>query len=448
MSVNKPEIKRLGIAIVGCGIVGGGTAQVLLENSQNYLSRLGLQLDLVAIVDKNLSHAREIGLPQQLLHEDLDPVLKDKNVDVIVELVGGTGFARDLIKLALTNGKHVVTANKALLAHHGSELFEIARQNGLSIAFEASCAGGIPIVRALYDGLAANTINALFGIVNGTCNFILTEMISKGASYSSALADAQKAGFAEADPSLDVQGHDASHKIAILAGLAFGSKVQLEQVSVKGIDSLDYQDVSAGVKLGYVIKLIAQAQRSLDGIFVRVEPAFISHSHPLAWVSGSFNALSVYGSAVGHTLYYGRGAGARPTASAIVSDLISIALGSYPIVFKQVNIWSDRSSDLALVGDDKIIRRYYLRLNVHDKPGSLATVTAVLGSHQLSVASIHQAEIPENQSGQSSTPLVIILHPASEMAMNAAVAQINSLPAVSSQAVLIPILDEHPEFTS
>lgn len=442
-----------GIALVGCGTVGGGTAALIHQSSAEIASKTGQTLTLKYIVDKNFDNARKLGLPESILTDSLDKALADPEVKLLVETVGGTGFAKDLIKKALSAGKHVVTANKALLAHYGQELFALARSNNVSIGFEASCGGGIPIIRALYDGLIANRVQAIFGIVNGTCNFILTEMIQKGQSYNDALRDAQKAGFAEADPALDVQGMDAAHKITILSNLAFGLSVGLDDVSVKGIDTLDSQDVASGIELGYVIKLIAQAQREKDGLSVRVEPAFIPKSHPLAWVSGSFNAVSVYGHAVGHTLYYGRGAGAMPTASAVVSDIVGIATGSYTTLFRDLGIWLDKTAPASILSDDKLTRRYYLRLRVQDRPGTLAKIAEVLGSHSISVASIHQPEMPESanvngKSGPAWASIIITTHVCTEATIKRAVDAIVKLPQAEGSAALIPILEEHPEFTS
>jgi homoserine dehydrogenase len=283
--MNTESIKT-GVALVGCGTVGGSTADLLISDRKERLRRSGIDLELKYIVDRNFDNARKLGLSAELFCEDLDVALADDSVTVVIELVGGTGFARDLIARALRAGKHVVTANKALLAHHGGELYRIARENGVSLAFEASCGGGIPIIRALIDGLMANNIDAMFGIVNGTCNYILTEMIDKGQSYAEALAEAQASGLAEADPSLDVNGSDSAHKIAIMGSLAFGEAADLDKIPVQGIDTLEASDVAFGAEMGYIIKLIASAIRTPEGMFLRVEPAFISSDHPLAWVSG------------------------------------------------------------------------------------------------------------------------------------------------------------------
>lgn len=446
---------KLGLALVGCGTVGGASALLILEQKDAIKRRTGLNLDLRHLVDKNLDNARKMGLPEDLLREDVESALQDPEVKIIVELIGGTGFARELCLKAFQNRKHVVTANKALLAHHGPELFRAAKEAGVSIGFEASCGGGIPIVRALYDGLAANDIDAVYGIVNGTCNYILSEMEQKDKTYQQALADAQASGYAEADPSLDINGGDSAHKISIMASLAFGSTVPLEKVAVKGIDGLDGEDLLFGGEMGYVMKLIASALRGRQGVFVRVEPAFIPMDHPLAWVNGSFNAVSVYGHAVGHTMYYGRGAGGTPTASAIVSDIISIGLGAYPLQFSSLRIWPGQNGDLKLMEPGEIYRRYYLKLRVLDRPGNLGRITNVLGSKAISVSSILQHEIPESNTDERGAidhpleefvPIVITTHRVKEAHLVSAIREIEALEDVRPASSVIPILDEHPEF--
>ncbi|KGE71646.1 homoserine dehydrogenase [Spirochaeta lutea] len=442
--------QRVGVALVGCGTVGGSTAALLLDQEEKIHQRSGVHLELRYIVDKNFDVARSLELPETLFTEDLDTALSDPEVQIVIELVGGTGFALELSRRVLKAGKHLVTANKALLAHHGAELFPLAEQNGCSIGFEASCGGGIPLVRTLYDGLMANTIDAIYGIVNGTCNYILTEMIEKGQSYDDALAQAQADGLAEADPTLDVAGIDSAHKICIMASLAFGATVDLDRIPVAGINRLQAEDVAYGNEMGYVIKLIASAVQTNRGCFVRVEPAFISMDHPLAWVGGSFNAVSIYGHAVGHTMYYGRGAGGSPTASAVAGDCIAIAGGAYPIQFKQINIWQGKTKPATQLDPAEIHQRYYLRLMVQDKPGNLGRITTVLGSKGISLSSIMQHEIPESIQGDSnepgSVPIVITTHRVKEADLHSAIREIENLAAVQPGSAVIPIIDEHPEF--
>jgi homoserine dehydrogenase len=437
--------RALGVALVGCGTVGGAVASLLTGDREVLRSRSGVQLDLRHIVDVQFDRARELGLDESLFETQPDAAIADPRVQVVVELVGGLDFARRVITSALEARKHVVTANKALLAHHGSELMALARATGVCIAFEASCAGGIPIIRALTDGLIANRIDALYGIVNGTCNFILTEMTQHGRSYATVLKTAQKQGLAEADPTLDVAGTDSAHKLAILASLAFGRGVKFEAISTSGIDKLHQCDVAYGQELGYVIKLLAIAERHEDGLCLRVRPAFIVKSHPLAWVSGPFNAVSVYGHATGHTMYYGRGAGGLPTASAVVADLTGVALGTVPLAFEQLGIWPDRCPAAHQLPIEAVRSRYYLRVMAEDAPGVLGQVSAILGEHRISIRSVLQHEPAEDQEQTPGVPVIITTHRAQEGEVRAALAKVDALKVVRGRTVCIPIVDEHPE---
>ena len=475
------ENSKLGVALVGCGTVGGGVATLLCRDRDILRSRMATDISLRHIVDINFDHARRLGLDERLFRTDLSAALADKDVNVVVELVGGTKFARDVIARSLSAGKHVVTANKALLAHHGLELWSQARTAGRVIAFEASCAGGIPIIRALYDGLIANRIDALYGIVNGTCNYILTSMTQGGKSYAAALAEAQAAGLAEADPTLDVAGIDSAHKLTILASLAFGAKIDFESIPVSGIDSLQLMDVRWGGELGYVVKLLAIAQRRRmmptcgagvwpaqpgqdqalqartrapqnpaaaeascgEGLSLRVRPVFISKAHPLAWVSGPFNAVSVYGHATGHTMYYGRGAGAMPTASAIVADLASVATGSSQRAFTQLRVWPDISPSARQLPAQDIQSRYYLRMMALDRPGVLGQVTTILGRCGISISSVLQHE--EQGDAQEGVPVIITTHRANEGSIRKALDEVDALDVIKGKSVCIGIVDEHAE---
>lgn len=437
------------IALVGCGTVGGATAAALLKDQALLSERVGHELELRHIVDRDFSHARALGLPESLFEPDLQTALNDVDVSIVVELVGGTEVAKEITERAISAGKHVVTANKALLAHHGADLIEKARSNGVTIAFEASCGGGIPIIRALYDGLVANRIEALYGIVNGTCNFILTEMVGRGESYSDALEQAQASGLAEADPTLDVSGLDSAHKIAIMAALAFQRRIDFDGIPVQGIDTLELQDVMYAGRLGYVVKLLAIAHQEEDGISIRVRPSFISREHPLAWVSGPFNAISVYGHATGHTMYYGRGAGALPTASAVVSDIACTAAGIYQGFFEKRGVWPDRVEDARRLSNREITSRYYVRIMVSDSPGTLAQIASIFGNHRISIASVLQEELTEAARLRVADPLVvpvvITVHEAREENMLEALKEIDALDAVAEPSVMINIVDEHPE---
>ena len=430
-----------GIAIVGCGTVGNATAALLLSESDNFYRKTSIKLTLKALVDINFDRAREAELNDSLFNENLASVLEDGTVHLIVETVGGLTIARTIIEKALKSGKHVVTANKALLAHYGAELFALARKNGVSIGFEASCAGGIPIIRALVDGLLSNSNEALYGIVNGTSNFILTEMVEKGKTYAEALKLAQAEGLAEADPTLDVNGMDAAHKLTLLGSLAFGVSIPLDDIPVEGIDGLDLFDVSMGNDLGYVLKLVALARKTEKGLEMAVKPMFLPDDHPLARVSGPFNAISVYGNAVGHTMYYGRGAGGSPTASAVVSDVLSIALGTWPTLFSTLTIWPDRCEKARMADSGESIHRYYLRFMIRDISGVVAKITAVLAEKGISLNAFVQKESHEGKL----VPIVITTHEAREKDISEAFNTIVGLPSVDNKAVKIRIIDEHSE---
>ncbi len=437
------EQMKLGVAIVGCGTVGGATATILSRDAGILRERLVPELELKYIVDIDFAVARNCGLDESLFCDDLDKALADDSVGVIVELVGGVTFAKEVVERAVRAGKHVVTANKALLAYHGDELYALARDNGVCIGFEASCAGGIPIIRAICDGLVSNRIDALYGIVNGTCNYILTEMTQKGQSYADALAEAKADGLAEADPTLDVGGGDSAHKLTIMAALAFGRKIDFDSIPVAGIDSLELCDVQYGRELGYVVKLLAIAEHQTGGVSLRVRPAFLPMSHPLAWVSGPFNAVSVFGHAAGHTMYYGRGAGGMPTASAVVSDIAAIAMGTAQATFTQLRIWPDLSQQANQLTSDEIRSRYYIRVTVEDTPGVLAKMATVLGDNDISIRSVLQHELT-SPCGDA-VPVVITTHEAIEGNVRKAIEQIDAMNTTKAKTVCIDIVEEYPE---
>ncbi len=390
------ERASIGVGMIGCGTVGGGVAKLLREMGDLYAQRLGKRLELRRVLVRDAAKATRTGLVEPArLTADPEAFFATRDMPIVIEVAGGQGAISDYARRALTLGKHLVTANKSMLAAEGAELFALARAKGISIAFEASCGGGIPIITAMQFGLMANRIDALYGILNGTCNYILTEMVQRGKPYAQALGEAQEKGFAEADPALDVSGRDTAQKLAVLASLAFGVRVRGDQVWSEGIDNLDVADIRFGVELGYNIKLLAIGERTklssvqrpassvknqkhvpdtghwtLDtGLSLRVHPCFIQGSLPLAQVHGSFNALSVYGHANGHTHYYGRGAGQMPTASAVVSDLLNVAAGWYPQAFAGMNLWADRQAEARLVDAADLTSRYYLRVNAKDVPG-------------------------------------------------------------------------------
>ncbi len=433
---------RVGVALVGCGTVGSGVVRLLVKNHDLLVARSGLDVQLRHVVDVDFTRARAEGVDASVFRTDIADALNDPNTDVVVELVGGTTLARTFVERAVAAGKHVVTANKALLAHHGTDLWAKARAHGVCIAFEASCVGGVPVIGALLGGLLANEIDALYGIVNGTCNYILSAMAGRGAAYADVLAQAQADGLAEADPTLDVSGEDSAHKLAILAGLAFGRRIDYDAIAVEGIDTLDITDIRYGAEMGYTVKLLAIAHRQGDGLSLRVHPAFIHTTHPLAGVNGPFNAVSIFGHAVGHTFFYGRGAGRMPTASAVVSDILSVGLGAAPAQFARLALWPDRSEAARQVPIDQVRGRYYLRLTCKDSPGVLAAVTDVFGRHGISLSGVLQHE-PDD--GGGGVPVVITSAVTLEGNIRAACREIDALPVVTAPTVVVRIVDEHQE---
>jgi homoserine dehydrogenase len=432
----------IGVALLGCGVVGGGVVQILREQRDLLRARTGLSFDLRHVVVKSPAEfpPDAAGLP---MSTDANAAIDDPKTQVVIELIGGTGVANTFIERSLKLGKPVVTANKSLLATRGPDLFALARANDTCIAFEASCGGGIPIIDALTRGLLANRIDALLGIVNGTCNFILTKMTQNGWSYDQALKEAQNQGFAEANPAMDVQGRDAAQKLAILSSLAFNARVAESDIHVEGIDRLEAADIKFAGELGYVIKLLAIAERNAgDRIALRVHPTLVHKFDVLADVSGSFNAISVYGHALGHGLWYGRGAGRTPTASAVVADLVSIGMGVAPLAFKQLRTLPDQTPAANVLPFDQLQSRYYLRLAAKDQPGVLAQVTAALGKQGISIFSIHQHE----NTDANLVPVVITTHLAREGSMQAALAEINGLSAVTPPTICHRIIDQPKEF--
>ncbi|MBC8106413.1 MAG: homoserine dehydrogenase [Anaerolineae bacterium] len=438
----------VGITLLGCGIVGSGVIRILNEQRELLQRRTGLVFEVRHVVVRDLEKhkAQSSILP---FTTDVDAALNDPRVTMVVELIGGVEDANTHVEKALRIGTPVVTANKSLLASRGPELFALARANDTCIAFEASCGGGIPIINALSHGLIANRIDALVGIVNGTCNVILTRMTKNGWSYEQALAEAQKAGFAEADPTLDISGRDAAQKLALLASLAFNVRITERDIHVEGIESIQPQDIAFARDLGYVIKLLVIAQRGdlgsdagSDRISLRVHPTLVHQSDVLADVSGSFNAISVYGNALGHTSFYGRGAGQMPTASAVVSDMIGVALGTTPLAFEQLKIYPDTTPIADVLPFEQLETRYYLRLSARDVPGVLAEVAEALGRNGISLSAVLQRESDEGQH----VPVVITTHKAREGSMRAALHAIDRLMTVEPPTVCLRILDQPKEF--
>src|SRR3954469_12560771 len=377
----------IGIALLGHGIVGGGVVRILSGQRELLQSRTGLRFDLRHVAVRDVT--KHDGAKTLPLTGDAARAIDDPKVQIVIETIGGTTDAATHIERALKLGKHVVTANKSLLAARGAELFALARKHEACIAFEASCGGGIPIIDALSRGLVANRIDALVGILNGTCNVILTKMTKEGETYPQALAEAQRLGFAEADPTLDVSGRDTAQKLSILAGLAFNARVAEQDIHIEGIDQLQPADIAFASELGYVIKLLAIAERMPgDKLALRVHPTLVHKADVLAEVSGGFNAISVYGHALGHGLFYGRGAGQMPTASAVVADLVGVALGTTPLMFKRLKIYPDVVPPAETVPMAQTKTRYYLRLMCRDQPGVMGHVAQILGRHGISLSAI------------------------------------------------------------
>ncbi len=433
--------KTIGVALLGCGVVGSGVVRILAEQRQLLRERTGMTFDIRHVVVRDKSKAR--GLDHLPLTTDARAAIDDPNVDVVVELIGGTSAAREYIEYAVSKGKSVVTANKSLLAQRGPELFALAQENNACIAFEASCGGGIPIIEAIMRSLVANRIDALVGIVNGTCNFILTKMTQNGWSYEQALKQAQKEGFAEADPTLDVSGRDAAQKLVVLASLAFNARVTERDLHVEGIDRLQDIDIKYAAEMGYVIKLLAIAERVHgDQLALRVHPTLVHKGNVLADVSGSFNAVSVYGSALGHALFYGRGAGQLPTASAVVADIVNVALGVTPLAFKQLSVFSAANRPPRVLPIEELQSRYYLRLMAMDVPGVMAQITRILGENGISLSAILQHEANLNQF----VPIVITTHLANEGSVRRSVMQLDALKTIQAPTVCLRVIDQPKEF--
>jgi homoserine dehydrogenase len=432
-------MERVGVGLLGLGTVGSGVARLLDEQGDRVAHRAGgRRFDLRWVLVRDLAKSRAIPSGTKVV-SDPRPILDDPEVDVVVELMGGIEPALGIVLAALAAGKHVVTANKALLAEHGPEVFAQARKYRRAVAFEGSVAGGIPIVQALGVALAANQVQSLAAIVNGTCNFILTSMTRDGVSYHAALRQAQALGYAEADPTLDVDGTDTAHKLAILAQLAFGASVRTSRIPRAGIDRLQLADIRYAAELGYTVKLLALAKLSDSGLELRVAPTLVKRGTPLAEVSGPYNAIRVVGDAVGDTLFYGRGAGMMPTASAVVGDLIDVAVGRAALSFATLDLWSDSAGPPRLTPPSHVRSRYYLRFTIADRPGVLATIAHVLGEHGISIASVIQHDPGDDAPEDSPVPLVIMTHLAIEAETTAALREIDRLDVVHAASVCLGV---------
>ncbi len=416
------------IGMIGMGTVGRGTVRVLERNAEEITRRVGRELRVVHAAVRNPARLEGLGLNARI-SSDPWAVVCDPEVDVVVEVMGGHEPALDLLMAAIAAGKHVVTANKALLAEHGNEIFAAAQAQGVMVAFEAAVAGAIPIIKAIREGLAGNRIQWLAGIINGTSNYILSQMFRAGWDFQQALAEAQRLGYAEADPGLDVDGGDAAHKITLMASIAFGIPVDFSHCHVEGVRALEQTDVVYAAELGYRIKLLGIARRRADGVELRVHPTLIPHSHLLANVEGPFNAILVESDAAGQSLYYGRGAGGDPTASAVVADLVDVARTMTADPSNRVPhlaFQPDAMSALPLLPMAEVESAYYLRIHAHNRPGVLAQVATMLAEYGISIEALVQKETPE----ADSVPIVLLLHRCREGDLEQAIARIEALPVV------------------
>ncbi len=434
-------MKTIGVGLIGWGTVGCGVVEVLDRNAEAIENRLGVRLELKRVADLDLDRPRPVAVPSAKLTTRAEEVLNDPEIQIVIELMGGLGAAKQFIIQALENKKYVVTANKALLAHAGNELFDVAARNGLSIGFEAAVAGGIPFIKALREGLAGNQIDTIFGILNGTANFILTRMTQQGLAFQEALREAQEKGYAEADPALDIEGTDTAHKLAIASALAFGTPIQFDQVYVEGISGIDPIDIEFGEEFGYRLKLLAIARNRDGQVEMRVHPTLIPHHHVLANVNDAYNAVHVHGNAVGNIMLYGLGAGMRPTGSAVVSDLIDLArdiIGNTPGRIPPLAFRRETLKEAVIKPITEITTCYYFRFAVLDRPGVLSKIAGVLGENQISIAAV----IQKGRQVEEAVPIVMLTHEALERSVQKALAEINRLDVVAGPTRLIRIENE------
>ncbi len=432
-------MKPMQVGLLGVGTVGCGTHAVLLRNRDEIARRAGRQIVVRIAAARDLEKARRVIGPDVELTNDPFEVVTHPEIEIVAELIGGTELARELVLAAIANDKHVVTANKALLAEHGNEIFSVAQEKGVSVAFEAAVAGGIPIIKALREGLTANQIEWLAGIINGTTNYILSEMRETGAAFHEALNQAQRLGYAEADPTFDVEGIDAAHKLTIMAALAFGIPIQLDKVYTEGISALARMDIRHAEQFGYRIKLLGITKRKPEGVELRVHPTLIPHRRLIANVEGAMNAVLVKGDAVGPTLYYGAGAGAEPTASAVIADLVDVTRMHTADPEHRVPHFafrSDKLSDLPVLPMGEVQSCYYLRMRVADRPGVLADITRILADMSISIEAMLQ---PEPSDKEEEANIIILTHMTTEKDMNAAIGRIEALPVTTGSIIRIRI---------
>ncbi|HUH59881.1 MAG TPA: homoserine dehydrogenase [Candidimonas sp.] len=425
------------VGLLGLGVVGGGTWKVLTRNAEEIARRAGRRIEVAAVAVRNVEKARALVGDNVLITQDGMDVVRHPDIDIVVELMGGDTLARDLIMEAISQGKHVVTANKALLAKHGNEIFAAAHAKGVMVAFEAAVAGGIPIIKAIREGLTANRIQWLAGIINGTTNFILSEMRARGLPFNDVLAEAQRLGYAEADPTFDIEGVDAAHKLTLLASLAFGIPVQFDKAHVEGISTLAQEDIAHAERLGYRIKLLGIARRRDDGIELRVHPTLIPTERLLANVEGAMNAVLVNGDMVGATLYYGQGAGELPTASSVVADLVDVTrlqAADPEHRVPHLAFQPDAMHDIPILPIGQVQSSYYLRLRVEDRPGVLADLARILSDNGISIGSMFQ-----EPHGEDEADIIFLSHMAQESHVNTAIERIGALSFVRSDVTRLRV---------
>ncbi|MCP4369216.1 MAG: homoserine dehydrogenase [Deltaproteobacteria bacterium] len=435
-------MKKINVGLIGCGTVGTGVAKILIENKDLITSRVGAILNLKSVADIDITSDRGLKFDKGVMTTNSDKVVTDPDIDIILEMVGGETVAKDLILKAIENGKHVVTANKALLANQGHEIFKAAEKKGVDLAFEASVGGCMPIIKSLRESLVGNKIKSMIGILNGTCNYILSKITDDGSTFEEALAEAQIKGYAEANPELDVKGYDAAHKLALLISLAYGIKIELNNIYIEGISKITPMDVEYAGQFGYRIKLLAISKNRGNAVEARVHPTMIPFDNILSNVNGSLNAITVSADAVGDILLYGRGAGMMPTASSAVSDTVDLARNILSGSTRRIPLLSYQMENIRkipVMPVDEIFTHYYIRFSALDRPGVLSIISGILGEYEISIKSVQQKWRKTN----GSVPLVMQTHRAKEADVVKALSKINSLDVVSHKPVLIRIEDEN-----
>ena len=435
------KMKQINVGLLGCGTVGTGVARLLIESREVIGARLGANLNLKRVADIDIETDRGVRFDKGVLTTDANEIVNDPEIDIIIEMIGGEGIAKELILIAIDNGKQVITANKALLASQGNTLFQAAADKGVDLAFEAAVGGCMPIIKSIRESLVGNRIQAMTGILNGTCNYILSKITDDRSPFDEALAEAQEKGYAEADPTLDVEGIDTAHKIAILTALAYGTEINLADVYIEGISRITPLDVAFAEQFGYRIKLLAISKNRGNRIEARVHPTMIPLDNLLSNVNGTVNAIMVSGDAVGDIMLYGRGAGMMPTASAVISDAVDIARNLIAGTTRRLPALSfqrDHVQDIKIMPMDEIVTHYYFRFAALDRPGVLSKISGILGKHDISIQSMQQ----KGRKTEGSVPVVMVSHQAKEANVREAMAEINNLDVVSAETVLIRIEDE------